>query len=898
MNLKLSVVGLLALAVSGVTALAETSQYADEIDITKTVREAGGCEKPNLDEGENAVAGYTVDNAFGDVISNESRVLLKGVKNTISWRIKDDFQVGQPVVVTSYMIRRAYYTGGVGSGGDWYSSHRAPKSFSLQASRDGKNWIVIDRQSVDWGDSGPMEMSFAVEPVAWGDYRRYRLVVDETNALSEDAAKCSFQYVKLFGTIGDYAPLAHNIRTVDSLLTTSRSASRIDHYVPTLDSKLSIDFALTETKGTQAILIAGRRGNSDQMRLFYTETDGWLYHYGSQEKKSGVKAYPSVRYKVVIDGPKVTVNGVLVIDAGERLTGPAGTMLGIFGSFTSAGYEFFNKATARFWGVEAWAADGTPTLELHPARSSDGCGHLYDALTQRVYDSNVMDENDSLVADYKDHGSFIDLSACLRYHGKEPIVTLKEGKNKEGFSPSNAFTGGLTTDDRALFETAHNVLQYDIPDDFSAGQPIVISQFAIIPCVNAATDPTYTVNRAPIQFELQASKDGEKWVSLSKRTVGVGPGSYSQHGSRKVGDVYGYYGCSFDVPEECRDDYRHYRFITEKSSSADYDSIKMGVQEIKLFGYVWGFDVPCEPIEYVENAYDMQQANTYYNTGVVPEACDLKIELTGAFTKTDATSCLFCSRDSVGNNSWTLFLVDGALRLYCGSSDAVSSTFRPEVNRVYNIKVVGNELFVDGECVYTSGGTDFTPGGEIVLMASHKGGGTFDNQARFQLRSCRISDAKGGCLRDYVAVNRTDGNRGLLDLANGAFCPSSSSWPKVGNPVDMDFHQRDREVKLLTGLENGRLPKGQLLFALTGDQRLSAELYAAMDDTFKGNLTNAWAAVVKVGDVVSGTDVVDVTLPKTDFKRVKFFVCDKVDRVVSYTKTYRIGYRGLTVIIR
>ena len=48
----------------------------------------------------------------------------------------------------------------------------------------------------------------------------------------------------------------------------------------------------------------------------------------------------------------------------------------------------------------------------------------------------------------------------------------------------------------------------------------------------------------------------------------------------------------------------------------------------------------------------------------------------------------------------------------------------------------------------------------------------------------------------------------------------------------------------------------------------------------------------------TGEDTLEVTLPETDYRRVKFFVCDKMARNVSYTKSYKGAVNGTMIIIR
>ena len=578
----------------------------------------------------------------------------------------------------------------------------------------------------------------------------------------------------------------------------------------------------------------------------------------------------------------------------------------------------YNAANVEFWGFKAWTADGTPALDLRPAVAADGGGLLQDAFTKKTYRN--FGKADSLPLDYKMHKWQSDLTANIRGDGKEPVVTLVEGSEANGYPVTNVISTGWTKSDRALFGTKKNVIQYDIPDDYHPGYPMVMTRFAITPVCDDANPPTlaYTVNRAPHHFELQASKDGTNdWVTLCKVGEGSGPGAYARNGFRKVTvgttDYYHYYGCYFDIPEENRDDYRHYRLVTLKSSAADNDTAQIGIQEFKLYGYDGGFEAKTDPVEFIKNGAEDKDKNlTFFKTGIVPTGCDMTVEMTGEFTRVGtedaATSCLFCSRATGSTSSWTLFLLKGNLRLDC-NQNGTATDCGIKANETHTFKVVANKLYVDDVEKATTGSTAFTPGSEIVLLASHAGLAGFGNQARFKLKGCTIKDAAGTPLRDYVPAVRS-GKAGLFDRVTGTFAQAEKSTDTSKYTttdavatgaalVDMDFWQRDRGVKLTTETAEEELPQRvPLAFAFAGNQRLSAELYAAFDNVFKGDATNDWAEVVKLADVKTGEDALEVMLPKNSHSLVKFFVCDKMARNVSYTRTYKNVRPGCVFLIR
>lgn len=895
------------------------------IDISRAVRNAGKAttELKVTDKvtGKN-LDGYTVDNAFGEGETKADRIMLvERPYNLIHWTIADDFEEGKSIVVTKFTIKRTSPTSE--TTGD-YGPNRAPTEFYFQATRDGTTWVTLrelvtpaEEKATYWKDD--LEKTYEIDPAHYGDYRRYRFVTAATNASSGDTVKCSFQYIKVFGAIGDDATLNRAVKPLDSFavpMWTDRVGTIIDNYTPTLDSKIELDLALLSTSGTRAIAIGGYSGSGvPQMRLFYMENTGWTYFYSSTKYESNVKAYPNVRYKVTINGPEVWIGDKRIIKADSPSSSAAGTKLALFGSPAGADMNgLYNAATVQFWGCKAWTADGQLALDLRPALAANGGALIQDALTKKIYRNFSF--ADSLRLDYRVHKWQADLTANMRGEGREPVVTLVEGSAVSGYPVANILATGWTKANRALFSTKENVIQYDIPDDYHAGYPIVLTRFAITPACDDANPPTlaYTVNRAPHHFKLLASKDGETdWVTLCEVADGCGPGLYARDGYRKVTvdkkDYYHYYGCYFSIPEEKRDDYRHYRLVTEKSSAADNDGAQIAMQEVKFYGFDGGFEPRTDPVQFIKNGAEDKDKNfTMFKTGIVPTKCDMTIEMKGAFTRVGtedaATSCLFCSRAAGSANSWTLFLLKGNLRLDCNQAGTATDC-GIKANESHTFKVVANQLYVDGVLKATTGSTAFTPGSEIVLLASHAGLAGFGNQARFNLEGCTIKDATGTLLRDYIPAVRGE-KAGLYDRVTGTFKEAEveknvTCKPAVATDaksVDMDFWQRDRGVALTTELEDGKLPKGPVSFAFAGNQRLSAELYAAFDNAYMGNATNEWAEVVKLGDVKTGEDTLEVTLPKTDYSQVKFFVCDKMARNVSYTQTSKIPRNGFSIVIR
>ena len=878
---------------AAMNVVAETSPKSyDEIDITKAVREAGAAGKPVLEPSDGSLDGYTVDNAFGCGDAKADRILLKSPENKIKWTIADSFRAGQQIVVTRYAIRRAITV----DGQETPAKERAPTSFRLEGSSDGTLWVPLDERSgVDWLGSGEELKSFDIDPMKFGSYRHYRFVTLTSNANPNDAAKCSFQFVNLFGLMQ---------ASVDYLVTGGGAASTLD-FTPTLDSKIELDVAFTSLSGMVALFAANKYDEGPQFSLFYDNDNGgrWIYYYGETSYESPFKAYVGARYKIVVEGPVVTVNEVKIIDAGERLTASAARPLSLFASLDAEG-KFVRLPSLSVWSVKAMDVAGKPVCDLRPTIVQDGYGCLYDNVNRQFYAGLCTRKR--LVVDYRTSKDELDVTAVVRETGVDlkSIVKLNVGTefNSTDYPYTNLFTPGTTTNDRWLMKTVRNDIQYDIPDSFRPGEAIILTRYAILPCVGQDGNEMLGSKRAPTVVELKASKDGgEPWVTLYRCDSGLDENSYRQ--GDYVANGYGFNGVCLNIPENNRGDYRHYRFITENSSQPFDQTCPLAMQELRLFGVIGGGTAGYEPVEYVQNANEHAYENpTYFKTGVVPRSADLTVDITGEFTTDTATMGLFCCRGANSDpRSWTLFYINKKLRLDCGSTGAESDCY-PRPNELCTIKVVGNRLFVDENEIYTSGTTGFIPGSELLLLASHNALGNINNQARFKLHSCKITDPLKGVVRDYIPVKRTsDGVAGLFDRVNAKFVPSSGSSPKMGAAVDADFSQGGRSLTLENEPAEGEQLPASLEFSFGENQILPEGLYAAFDNKCHiGTSPSDWAKVVKITDVTSGVDSFSVKKLQNEehYKYVKFFLCDELGYGCACTKTFKARNMGLFIVVR
>ena len=867
-------------------AIIATCSFGAGIDITDAVRETGKG-KTSLEKGA-CYDGHDEQNAFGKADDGDSRVMMTTVENAFIYEITEDFRPNESIIVTEYTIRRAYATGSA----DTYSQERAPSTFQLQGF-DGDKWWVLDEQTgIVW--STPRDKTFVIDSAKVKSCRKYRFLVTATNHRDGDSVVCSFQYVALKGFILDGA------QCLDEGIAKDGFATILDDVKLSLDSKIEFDISFNSIAGTQGLFSNCYSNEEKKYRLLHTDS-GWRLDYGTETYTSSIKATPNARYTIVVDGPLLSVNGHEVINAGVKLTDLGTKGLSLLATYSTSD-SLYNPANVTIHGVKVYNAAGELQLALRPGVAIDSRRALVaDPYGFRAYTCRRV--NGQVPNDFSIVNDEVNIVAKMREEGASPEISVKPGTVMQGSSKENLFTTDLTTAARLLTVEPQNTVAFTIPDGYEEGCPVVLTRFVITPCVGTSDSALdVAAQRAPAQFEFQASKDGESWTTLYAQAEKLSAADYKRGAKLQFDNVFGYAGISFEIPESKRGDYRHYRLVTTDTNRPDADtSSRWAVQELRIYGTVGSPELRYDPIAYVQNAKEEQaQNNTYFKTGVRPTKVDITIELTGSFTDVKETSCLFCSRDSDSKNTWTLFCINGKLRLDYNTTGQESG-FAPVTNKDYKITVKEKELWVDDVKVYTStAGDDFTPGSQIVLMASHRAAtGSWSNQARFKLKSCKIIDACGGLMRDYVPVkDREDGKGYLYDKVTGTVC-SDGVTPRMGDEADVDFCHHGRAITLMTGLVDGRLPNGDLVFALNGNQVLQGTLCAAFDTSFVGNDIDNWKQIVELGTVKGGEATMAVRIPRgyAGNPCVKFFIRDAFGVGTSYTRSYTRRQYGLIIVV-
>lgn len=175
------------------------------------------------------------------------------------------------------------------------------------------------------------------------------------------------------------------------------------------------------------------------------------------------------------------------------------------------------------------------------------------------------------------------------------------------------------------------------------------------------------------------------------------------------------------------------------------------------------------------------KSNAYLKSGYTPKSTD-KIEMTLSFNDKSNAYGIFCARGSTTQTtSFTLFLFNQKFRIDHGNTSAaqVTSTFTPAVNTTYVVVADGNtqEFLVDGESYATMHDESFTPGSEMIFLASWTAGtaSSLGNYATgVKLYGVRIWEASGALVCDFVPA--TDGTKcGLFNRVDKTFHASAGS---------------------------------------------------------------------------------------------------------------------------
>ena len=173
------------------------------------------------------------------------------------------------------------------------------------------------------------------------------------------------------------------------------------------------------------------------------------------------------------------------------------------------------------------------------------------------------------------------------------------------------------------------------------------------------------------------------------------------------------------------------------------------------------------------------EANAYIRSGYTPKSTD-KIEVTLSFVNHHSTYGIFCARgNTTSKDSFTLFLVSQKFRIDHGNTTAaqVTSTFTPTDNTKYVVVADGStrEFLVDGTSYATMHDESFTPGSEIIFLASWTAGTSPGNYASaVKLYGVRIWNDSGTLVCDFVPA--TDGTKyGLLNRVDMTFHASAGT---------------------------------------------------------------------------------------------------------------------------
>lgn len=897
---------------------------ADEtIDITAAVREAGAATFSAVNT--TVSDSGPIANAFdGDLTSVNSRMMLKSTTSKIEYKIGSSFEAGKNVWLEKYTLYRP-----VAASENLYDIQfaikRGPTKFRLYAvgtkvnsgtgARVDEDILLDERDNVDWSTATEHTFEIDTRQLYGTSTRRYRLEFLKSNAESTDTVKYSLQEIKFFGKVTERAVHeTYHVTPLDAVYAYGSNRARFPNFTPNLTDRIEMDVAFKSVAESQGLFCARLTSTEKSFTVFYSATGGWTLNYGSTAKtyNSNVFAEPGVRYHVVADLyhlGNVTVNGrPLFAEPIEAVDCEAGGTLWM-------GVNVVREASksspdlwfsGRVYGLKVWDKDGNLRRNLVPAAIRTGASCFQDQVTGEMSQQRSDDLDASPIGGvtrritnaFFEDPAVINLTRHVRT-ANAATVTLVEGSASPDYPVENLFTDDQSSKGRFLAYAKNLVIQYDIADTFRPGEKVEMTHFAILPEVGEKI--SVRGERGPTVFELQGGTiadngDGTattNWVTLVRRDRGLGVSSYQ-------GDAF-----LVKVPFENRGDYRHYRFVTEKSNSPDSENVKIGLQEIRFYARV-APDEEYEPIDFVSNE-NSGSDNTWFNTGFRPDGASA-VEMSAEFWKIESRAqCLFCARGTKSANPWTLWKGgSGNFKLSYNTDTTTESAVTVKTGTNYVLKAVGNLLYLNGTLIETAGGESatFVPGSVIALLASHTAGSdlkastTMDNQGHVRLRACRIWDGQGDLVRDYLPMKRkSDGAAGLFDRVNRTFITANGKAAKAGAAADAAFASLDQAVEVTSTDDKGRLNLKAVTFEFAENAIVGAELLAALGNEWGGNDPEDWAACVKVADVPQGTRTLTAKVENPGkYKKVRFFLRDKSGKIRAMTATGKSASKGLVII--
>lgn len=154
---------------------------------------------------------------------------------------------------------------------------------------------------------------------------------------------------------------------------------------------------------------------------------------------------------------------------------------------------------------------------------------------------------------------------------------------------------------------------------------------------------------------------------------------------------------------------------------------------------------------HIELSYLQSSGTQYIDTGIIGSS-ELKIEIKVMFTTTNNTTYLIGSRNSTNGDAFLLLTNNALLRTDYGTGvNGYIPGLTLTTTDIYTITKDLNLTYVDGVLKSTLTKSSFNSGLSMYLFSTNTNGAA-SAQVRAKIYYCKIWDAHGTLLRDFIPV--------------------------------------------------------------------------------------------------------------------------------------------------
>lgn len=279
------------------------------------------------------------------------------------------------------------------------------------------------------------------------------------------------------------------------------------------------------------------------------------------------------------------------------------------------------------------------------------------------------------------------------------------------------------------------------------------------------TELTDTIPPSKPEIKVISGKQNEEGTYTTEVTIEIIPGKDNVSGIEKT---------TYSINDETEKDIstltnnilkftddNTYNIIVRSYDKNGNISEDPAIIEIKK---VYNFAEYFRELEYIEST-----GTQYIDTGFVPNS-NTSIEMKFSNYST-ANATLYCARGANGlsDNSYTAFLIGGTNLRVDYNTKQYQKLYNAEKDKIYTLKQSKNQVYINDTLLETLDNVVYSSNSNMYLFASHQGGSSINNFAKFKLYYCKIWDGET-LIRNFIPCYRKSDNIvGLYDTVNNVF---------------------------------------------------------------------------------------------------------------------------------